>query len=214
MIRVRELRFWTALIAIALCVVALDKGWALAQLGWAEAFADPANAEARLRPLVDEPLTGARAKLDLLSVTSAEPTRRADDLVHLLSVSPLNGGAWLDLAIVRRSLGKSAESVATSLTMSTLTWPNEALTMAGRVQFAAPFWSALPPDTRRALIGDLVASWSVINQNSRSRLMAIWGADGDGQGQEIRAALLTRGAPGPQIAAALFPSDPQPGDAR
>lgn len=217
MIRVRDVRFATALAVMGLSAATLVEGLSLARYGLAEALATPADAEARLRPFVSDPVVGAKARLDLLRLAPSDPTHRADDLVQLLSVAPLNGGAWLDLAIARRASSQPADSVATALAMSTLTWPNEALTMAGRVQFAAPFWSILPPDVRRALIEDVVSGWPAIDEKGRARLATIWGADVDGPHEDIRAALLTHGAPGPQIAAALFPppaAAPVSGEAR
>ena len=77
--------------------------------------------------------------------------------------------------------------------------------MAGRVGFALPFWSALPPDARHSLINDLVAGWPAIEAEARQRLAAILQNAPDDSGEEVRAALLSNGDAGAAIASALWP---------
>jgi hypothetical protein len=208
MMRVRDIRFWTTLGVAALSLTAIAEGWTALNLGLAEASADAATAEARFTPFLGDGLVGDIAERDLLRLAPpAAAQARIDAVGALLSQTPLNAGAWLDLAIARRAAGLPMESVAAALAMSATTGPNEARFMAGRVAFALPFWSALPPGARKALIADLVAGgWQALDGEGRARLSAILSAAADRSGEEIRAALLLNGEPGAAIAAALLPA--------
>ena len=81
--------------------------------------------------------------------------------------------------------------------------------MAGRVGFASPFWSALPPGARRALIADLVGGWGAFGGDERARLAAMLVNAPDRSGEEVRAALLLNGVVGAAIAAQLMPPTPR-----
>jgi hypothetical protein len=206
MMRVHEVRFWTALVVGGLSAAVIAQGCVTLRFGAAEAFSDVASAEIRLQSFTGDDLVDDLAERDLLRLAPpASPQARADAVGALLGHAPVNGGAWLELAIARRGAGGSMESVAAALALSTMTSPNEARLMAGRVDFAAPFWTALPPDARRSLIADLVGGWGVLGGDERARLSAIFAAAPDRSGEEARAALLLSGAPGAAIARALTP---------
>ena len=211
MIRFRDPRFWTSLVVIALAATALVNGVTVFRFALAEALTDASSAETRLRPFSNDATLGAIAHRDLIVVAPpADPRRQVADLADLLSDAPLSSGSWLDLAIARRAAGASTESVAAALAMSATTGPNEAVLMAGRASFALPFWSALPPDARRSLIGDLIGAWTVIDGAGRGRLAAILQNAPDGSGEEVRAGLLLNGDAGAQIASVLLPPPPKP----
>jgi hypothetical protein len=209
MMRLREIRFWTALTVAGLSAFAIAQGWIALSFGVAEAVAHAASAESQLQSFAGDDLVGDLANHDLLRVAPLSPQARIDVLDALLSQTPLNGGAWLDLAIARRAAGASLESVAAALALSAMTGPNEARFMVGRVAFALPFWSALPPDARRALIGDLVGGWPALGGGERARLAAILANAPDHSGEEARATLLLNGAAGAAIAAELMPAPPK-----
>jgi hypothetical protein len=209
MMRLGEIRFWTALVVAGLSAFAIAQGWNALRFGLAEAFADSASAESALQPFAGDPLVGDLADRDRLRLAPPPAAQtRIDAEAALLGQTPLNGGAWLDLAIARRAAAAPMESVAAALALSAMTGPNEARFMAGRVAFALPFWSALPPDARRALIGDLVGGWRALDGPARGRLAAILAAAPDRSGEEVRAALLLSGAAGAAIAAALIATPP------
>jgi hypothetical protein len=206
MMRMREVRFWTTLGVAGLSVFAIAQGWTALRFGLGEAQADSASAESQLQPFAGDGLVGDLADRDLLRLAPPVPPQaRVDAVGALLGLTPLNGGAWLDLAIARRAAGASMESVAAALALSAMTGPNEARFMAGRVAFALPFWSALPPDTRRSLIADLVGGWGAFGGDDRARLSAILANAPDRSSEETRAALLLNGAAGAAIANALMP---------
>jgi hypothetical protein len=206
MIKLRDPRFWTVLVVVALALAALTNGLTVFRFGLAEALADASTAEARLRPFAGDPTLGAVAHRDMIVLAPpVDAKQRVADLTELLSQSPLSSGAWLDLAIARRAAGASTESVAAALALSATTGPNEAVFMAGRASFALPFWSALPPDARRSLIGDLVGAWGAVDGPGRARLAAILQNGADGTREGVRAALLLNGDAGALIASALLP---------
>ncbi len=211
MIRVRSLRFWTTVIVVALAAPTIPMGFSLMQYGLASAFADASNADTRLRPFADDSPWAALAQKGLLSFrVPTDPTKAAADVSALLSATPMNGGAWLDLAIARRASGASTENVAAALAMSNVTAPNEARFMAGRAEFALPFWAALPRDARNSLIADLISGWDAVDAPHRERLSKTLHLAPEDAGEQVRAALLTNGAAGAAVANALFPPPPKP----
>jgi hypothetical protein len=211
MIQLRSFRFWTTLAVVLLSLTAITQGWTALQLGLAEQGADAANAEARFSPFAGDGLVGDAARRDSLRLAPpAAPRKKIDAVSALLSQTPLNGGAWLDLAIARRAAGDKMENVAAALAMSATTGPNEGYLMAGRASFALPFWSALPLDARKSLVADLVGGWEFLDKEGRERLAAILAAAPDRSPEELRAALLLAGAQGVAIAAALFSGPAQP----
>ena len=206
MMRAREIRLWTALVVAGLAALAMAQGSVGLTFGVVEMQVDAGSTALQLQPFVNDGLVGDLAARDWLRDASpTSPQARVEIIGRLLSRAPLNGGAWLDLAIARRAAGASTESVAAALALSTVTTPNEAHDMAGRIAFAAPFWSVLPPDARRALIADLVGGWGALGGAQRARLTAIFAEDHERSREEVRAALLLNGAAGAAIVNALMP---------
>ena len=210
MIGLRSFRFWTTLAVVLLSLTAINQGWTALQLGLAEQGADAATAEARFSPFAGDGLVGDLAERDLLRLAPpAAGQKKIAAVSALLRQSPLNGGAWLDLAIARRAAGETMESVAAALAMSATTGPHEGFLMAGRASFALPFWSALPLDARKSLVADLVGGWAFVDEPGRQRLAAILSVASDNSPEALRAALLLAGAQGAAIAAALLPQPAQ-----
>lgn len=208
MIRVRSLRFFTILAILGLCAPTVGVGWTLAKYATAAGTADPRSVETGLAPYLDDVGTwNGLARRELLRARTASPPKKAEaEVVALLSATPMNGGAWLDLAIARRAAGESTEDVAAALAMSSVTAPNEASFMAGRAAFALVFWDALPPDARRSLIADLIGGWGEIDGNTRAKLVSVLKVEPDNAGVEVQAALLTNGDAGAALARELFPA--------
>lgn len=204
MIRLSEIRVWTALIVSGLSSFTLWQGWTVASFGFAEAFATPETAEERLLNFVARPAVGHLAYRDLLQLTtSAYAASRADDLTIFLAGRPLASGAWLDLGAARLATQAGSEEVAQCLALSNLTGPNEAQLMAARVMFGLPMWASLPPEFRRSLTTDLVSSWAYIDGANRAGLKTIMEQAVGKTREEIRASLLLSGKSGVGIAKAL-----------
>ena len=204
MINLRELRVWTALLKISLCLFTISSALPALRYGLASLFVDASSAPVRLSLWTADGLVGPLAKRDLLTLAPpAAAASRVETLRSLLSATPMSGGAWLDLAVATQEAGASMEQVANALALSSLTGPNEARFMAGRASFGVPLWSKWPPDVRRTLIGDLVGGWGEMQRSERADLDALLTVEADKTRDEIRAALLLAGAQGTTIADAL-----------
>ncbi len=212
MIRLRELRTWTALLALALSTLALRQAPTVLSFGLAEALAQPQDAVQRLERFVGAPIVGARARIDLLKLApGADSAQRIDQISDLLAQRPLDSAAWLDLAAARLAAGDRYDSIAASLALSSLTGPNEADLMAGRAALALPLWDRLPRDLRRSAMTDLVGGWASLDEASRAALKAAMAFASGATRAEIRAALLLSGKPGAAIETALgLTPDPAP----
>lgn len=209
MIRVRELRFWTALAVIALGLLTLSKAKTLLAYAVAERAAEPRSADASLEPFVGDPTVGPRALARMLEADRLEaPDRRSERLKALLSVAPLTGGAWLELARAWMDGGESKEKVVSALVMSNLAAPNEGGVMARRAVFGLPLWPILPPEARKSLIADLVGGWANVSDSDRTALKAVLKLASDATREEMRAALLLSGQPGVRIALLLVHDNP------
>jgi hypothetical protein len=211
MIRVRELRFLTAVLIIGLAGYTVRRAAPMLEFGVAELFAGAPNVEASLRPYADSPLVGYMARRDLLAMAiPANPKRQAAEIAGLLRHTPLSSETWLKLALARRALGAQASEIASALALSQLTGPNEGLLMARRAVFGIPLWSSFPPDLRRVLVGDLIGGWKQIQAPQRAALLAILEAGRPETRQEIYADLLLAGAPAALVIDALDLAPPEP----
>ncbi len=204
MIRIRELRVWTALIVMGLSAYVLRQAWTLLSFGFAEALATPQNFEERLQRFVAAPIVASQARLNLLRFTqAADAATHVEDLTDFLTLRPLASGAWLDLAAAKFAASAGADEVAASLTLSNLTGPNEAYLMAARAVFGLPLWTSLPPDSRRSVLSDLVGGWGGVDESHRVGLKAALARAGGKTREEVRAALLLVGKPAIAIEKAL-----------
>lgn len=204
MIRIRDIRFATSLLALALAALAASEGLTAARFGGAQLRADSDSATARLSDFVGQgPVAGA-ARRDLLAFAAPfASARRAEDIAALIAEEPLSGSAWLDLAAARHSAGQAPSQVAAALVLSNLTAPREAHIMAGRAAFGLSQWEELPPDLRRTLVGDLIGGWNELDAGARQALAASLAIKEDAAREQIRAALLLAGKPAAALIDAL-----------
>jgi hypothetical protein len=210
---VRELRFWSSLLVLACCGLAI--AWALPTLRFALAaqFADGRDARTKVRPFFTAPPVAALAQQRALVASADEPAPRADALQALLGARPLAGGAWLDLAIARQGAGRSLSEVASALAMSSLTGPHEGRFMWGRAAFGLPLWEQLPPDMRRGLVADLLGGWSEVPFTEQQQLADVLALSPDRSRAEIVAALRLAGASAAPVMAMLELAPDQDGGA-
>ncbi|RBP07330.1 hypothetical protein DFR50_12855 [Roseiarcus fermentans] len=210
MIRVREIRFWTAIIVMILSGLAIGSGATGLSLALAERSADAASAATALAPFVGDSLVGDVAARAAARLARPRSPVEAETLAgQLLSQAPLSSGAWLDLAIARREAGEPAETVAAALAMSTTTGPNELRFMTARAKFALPFWKSLPPDVQHAVIADLVGGWAGIDPGARTKLRTMLSSAPEGTVEAMRTALLLNGGDdAAAVDAALLPAAP------
>ncbi len=209
----RAIRLLTSLAVCGLAAATLFEGIRTVRIALAEMPPDPVKAATAIAPFAGDPLLGDVARRDMLRLRP--PIAAADaaaSVGDLLSGTPLNSGAWVELAEARRAEGAPIEAVASALALSTVTGPNEEYPMARRAAFGLPFFRALPPDERRALVADLAGGWNAMDVRDQNRVLDWLVEAPDGLGGEVREALVRARRGGAAIPGALLPpaaSDPQ-----
>ena len=208
MIRVRDLRFLTALATIAMAGLAIRSALGVVGFGLAETFGADSD---RFAAYSDAPGAGSFAREALLR-QSEEGQKALDVATDLLSVRPLSAGDWLGLArldIVSRTDLKAGLS---ALAMSNVTGPNEGSVMASRAALLVPLWSVLPAEVRRTGIDDLVRGWVLMGAPERLSLTDAVATMPPIARANLQAGLLLAGvAAAPVLRALGLDQFPQPG---
>lgn len=205
MIRLRDARLWTSVLAMALAAGAIKPGATLLSFGLSESLASYGqDAETRLRPFADDAGVDLRARRDLQRLApKPEPDARVAEIEGIAALAPASGGAWLDLANARSDARVGPEGVLAALALSSLVGPNEAHLMAGRGAAAASMWSDLPPESRRRFVSDLLGGKIFEDHSTFKAMQQALSTLPVGQKREIRAALLLTGRSGETIADGL-----------
>jgi hypothetical protein len=157
----RSFRTSTALVVIALCALAMSRGWSMIAFSQARAgLASGERAADRLAAFAGVPGLAVAAR-EASATPVAGPAdqagakKRIDELTAVLSLRPMSSVNWLSLAGMRLVTGQPPEQVLSALAMSSLTGPNEHALMYQRGVFALLQWDALPNDFRKRAIRDL-----------------------------------------------------------
>jgi hypothetical protein len=157
----RSFRTSTALVVIALCALAMSRGWSMVQFSQARASLAPGERAAdRLAGFTGAPGL-AVAALEASETPVAGPSdqagarKRIDELTAALSLRPMWSMNWLSLAGMRLVTGQSPDKILSALAMSSLTGPNEHAMMYQRGVFELLQWETLPNDFRNRAIRDL-----------------------------------------------------------
>jgi hypothetical protein len=149
---------------VALCAMAMSRGWAIVEFGFARAEASGADqATAALARWKDVPgLREASLEASLPSMSDATDIAgaraRAEGLTAIAAVHPLSSANWLALAGMRLVTGQPYQQVLDALAMSALTGPNEGAVMLQRGAFGLLQWERLPEDVRRRTALDLAGA--------------------------------------------------------
>ena len=198
MIRLRDARLWTSVLAMALAAGAIKPGATLLSFGLSESLASYGqDAETRLRPFADDPGVDLRARRDLQRLApKPEQDARLAEIEDIVTLAPASGGAWLDLSNARSDARVGPEGVLAALALSSLVGPNEAHLMAGRGAAAASLWSDLPPESRRRFVSDLLGGKIFEDHSTFKAMQQALATLPVAQKQEIRAALLLTGRAG------------------
>jgi len=204
MMRVREPRFWTALVVMGLSVFTIARSITLLRFGLEELVVDRSSPAAVLTPFEADPAIGYLARRDALALDRGENAKeKAAAASALLTATPLSGAVWLDLARARLGAGEGMAKVAGALVMSDLTVPNEARVMAARAVFGLPLWALSTPEARKSLVADLVGGWDETTVAERQALRAVFRAARAERREAVRARLLLLGKEAAPIAGAL-----------
>jgi hypothetical protein len=204
MIGAGQLRFWTALSVMGLSAFTIASSINLLAYGLQEPRIDAATANETLAPFASDRTVGFLARTKALELDrSLGAEARIAALSDLLSLTPLSGGAWLELARARLGAGAGIEKAASALAMAKLSAPNEAQAMAARAVFGLPLWRLLPPEDRKYLLDDLIGGFAAMSEPDRDALRAMFAAAGPKMRAEARAAHLVAGRDAAPVLSAL-----------
>lgn len=155
-----DIRFWTAMAVIGICVFSVTHGWRIVHFSlatenidvfeWAEVIdtwtAVPEVASAALREKLKEEINIADPKA---------ANGRGETFSSILSIGPSSSLGWLSLSGLRWATHRPMEQILGSLKLSMLTGPNEGYVMAERGIFGVSLWESLSPDLKRGVATDL-----------------------------------------------------------
>jgi len=187
-----DIRFWTAMAVIGICVFSVTRGWRIVHFSlatenidvfeWAEVIdtwtAVPEVASAALREKLKEEINIADPKA---------ANGRGETFSSILSIGPSSSLGWLSLSGLQSVTHQPLERVLGSLRLSMLTGPNEGYAMGERGVFGVSLWESLSPDLKRGVVSDLAGA--EMNQKFRTVLSA----QPVGVRNELREALLATG---------------------
>jgi hypothetical protein len=161
--RLREIRFLTASIIIVAGLMTASKGWSIAHFSSVRSgFASPGypaetiRAWTSVRGLASAVLEAALSQVESPNDLPAARGRR-DQLIEIVSVKPLSSVHWLSLAGAWLVTGQPVDKIATALSLSSVTGPNEGFVMLRRGIFGLVQWEKLPENIRAGVITDLAA---------------------------------------------------------
>jgi|SoiMethySBSTD1v2_1073268.scaffolds.fasta_scaffold17136_5 hypothetical protein len=197
-----DIRFWTAMAVIGICVFSVTRGWRIVHFSlatenidvfeWAEVIdtwtAVPEVASAALREKLKEEINIADPKA---------ANGRGETFSSILSIGPSSSLGWLSLSGLQSVTHQPLERVLGSLRLSMLTGPNEGYAMGERGVFGVSLWESLSPDLKRGVVSDLAGA--EMNQKFRTVLSA----QPVGVRNELREALLATGLSPKEIEARL-----------
>jgi hypothetical protein len=208
MLRVRELRFVTAVLVVGIGGFAVTRGLSVLRFSIAQSLAAAADTEVldRFTAIPGVAALAQRSALELDDRQSQPPDLPAkiNRLSGLLALTPLDSRDWLSLAWLRLRIGAPMDKSLPALALSSLAGPNEGYVMVPRGFLGLSMWQVMPKEGRRNAVGDLLGAWSMLVTPERERLRSTLDALNPVSRQEIRAAfLLADRNLGSQIADAL-----------
>ena len=197
-----DIRFWTIIAVIGICVFSVSRGWRIVHFSlatenidvfeWAEVIdtwtAVPEVASAALREKLKEEINIADPKA---------ANGRGETFSSILSIGPSSSLGWLSLSGLQWVTHQPQDRVLASFRLSTLTGPNEGYAMGERGVFGVSLWESLSPDLKRGVVSDLAGA--EMNQKFRTVLSA----QPVGVRNELREALLATGLSPKEIEARL-----------
>jgi hypothetical protein len=193
---VLTVRVLTAMGIIAVCGLAIYRGWNIADFAHAQASRlAPHEQPETLRPWLGFPGIGDLAAAASLSVvTDASDNesvrKRADGLADFLAQRPAGSAAWLSLAAMRRIIGRPFGEVLAALTMSWVMGPNEESVMWQRGVFGISQWRLLTADARQRTIHDVAGAilGTLVGEDELALARNALG----GQSREVRQEIMAR----------------------
>ena len=189
-----DMRFWTAITIIGICVFSV--AWGLSIVRFSLATANISSSENRTETILAWTAIPGIASAALQSQVSkkVDPSdlkaanRQREALSAIISLKPLSSVDWLLLSGMRLITDQPMEQVLDALMLSMVTGPNEGYVMADRGIFGASLWEDLSPDLRRRAAVDLAAE-----EIDGGKIRAILSEKSERVRGELRSAILATG---------------------
>jgi hypothetical protein len=187
-------RFWTSMVMIVLCVVALTRGFSVLHFSVASAKVDPAETRAKaMRGWTNVPGVASTA-LGTELADKFDPSdwkasnQRRDELSALLAIQPLSSLDWLAYSRMQLTTAQPRALILGSLLLSWVTGPNEGYVMGERGAFGLMLWEILSPDLRARVTADVARAYG-----ESERFRAVLSTKPEDVKSEVRNALLGAG---------------------
>lgn len=203
MILVRSFRFVTTVSIVGLMAVCIERGASVLSFALANGSYGGANSLEKLQAYGHTPGVARFAHRDYVFAQGVDVAARIDALTELLALTPLESAAWQNLAVLRLASGEKLEAILGALSVSAMTGPNEAPVMLMRAVLGIRLWSFMPPELRRTIASDIIGSWSVAEESSKSNIRSGLALATMQSREELRALLLASGPKAQVISTAL-----------
>jgi hypothetical protein len=194
--RVRDLRFLTAIVIVGMSAFAISQGLNIVRFR----LTQWAGGDVRWWTEVTGLASSAREKSLNRAVMPGDEEgalKQRDKLIQLLSIQPMASVHWLSLSAMDVVAGQSPTQIAGALVLSALTGPNEGQLMIQRGIFGLSIWETLPPEVRATavidLTGGLLQNVARLTEADKASLRVVLSRKTDKVRLEIAAALQARG---------------------
>jgi hypothetical protein len=206
--RVREIRFLTALVVIGLCLFGIARGWEIVRFRIAEAgLRTDGNPRELLGRWAD--VSGvASSALEASLPGASDPgdrqaaQRQLGQLAEILSLRPLSSTHWLSLSGTRFVLGQPTNKVIGALILSSMTGPNEGQIMLQRGAFELSLWELLSPELQKRALVDIAETLRLFTQlqaADRNNLKTVVASRTEDVRQTVRSQLMEEQGVAPEL---------------
>jgi hypothetical protein len=205
-VRISPIRILTALAVIAVCLLALVRGWDIVRFSVAQAEIGTTPEPEAFRPWVDVPGLAFLARDASLTAIAdqredGQNAKLLGALSEILSVKPVAAGYWLSLAKLRFGSEQASDKVMETWSLSVLTGPNEGNVLPWRGIFGLSLWDGASSEVKGRTIADLAASLPEFRGPQQAAARVLLSAKTETSRQEIRSRLLAEGTSEDRLAA-------------
>jgi hypothetical protein len=195
----RLVRFLTALAVIAVCSLALIRGWDVVRFSVAQVEIGTTLDPETFRPWVDVPGLAFSARDASLTAIAdqredGQNAKLIGALSEILSVKPVAAGYWLSLAKLRFVDEQPSDKVMEAWSLSVLTGPNEGNVLPWRGIFGLSLWDGASSEVKGRTIADLAAALPNFSDQQKSAARVLLSGKTETSRQDIRSRLLAEGA--------------------
>ena len=206
--RVREIRFLTALVVIGLCLFGIARGWEIGRFRIAEASL---RTDGNPRELLGQwaGVSGvASSALEASLPGAPDPgdrqaaQRQLGQLTEMLSLRPLSSTHWLSLSGTRFVVGQPTNKIIGALILSAMTGPNEGQIMLQRGAFELSLWELLSPELQKRASVDIAETLRLFTQlqaADRNNLKTVVASRTEDVRQTVRSLLIEEQGVAPEL---------------